>query len=65
MGRILSMMDTESRIKVLQEQHQQLEENLSFAEKSLQGNDRINFIKRRKLHIKDEITRLEKEISND
>lgn len=59
------MMDTESRIKVLQEQHQQLEENLSFAEKSLQGNDRINFIKRRKLHIKDEITRLEKEISND
>lgn len=57
-------MDAENRIKVLQEQHQQLEEHLVFAEKSLQGNDRINFIKRRKLHIKDEINRLEKEISN-
>ena len=59
------MKDIESRIKVLREQHRVLEDNLIVAEKSFEGNMRINFIKKRKLSIKDEVERLEKEMSSE
>lgn len=59
------MKSKSERIKVLVNQHQQLEKNLSLAEKTRQNNNNINFIKRKKLQVKDEIIRLEKEISND
>lgn len=56
------MKDIEGRIEVLRAQHKILEENLAVAEKTFEGNQRINFIKKRKLSIKDEIARLEKEM---
>lgn len=56
------MKDIEGRIEVLRAQHKVLEENLIVAEKTFEGNQRINFIKKRKLSIKDEIARLEKEM---
>ena len=57
------MKDIEGRIEVLRAQHKVLEENLVVAEKTFEGNQRINFIKKRKLSIKDEIAKLEKEMA--
>lgn len=52
------MVSTEDRIVVLKEQHRELEKKLEYAEKHLEGDQRITFIKKQKLRIKDELARL-------
>lgn len=59
------MKDKQKRIDVLTEQHQVLENKLDTAIKHLAGNERVNLLKKRKLAIKDEISKLHKELDNE
>ena len=54
------LVDNLDRITVLQEQHTALDEKIKHAEKNYEGNLRVNFLKKSKLKIKDEITALQK-----
>lgn len=53
------------RIRVLAEQHNILENKLDVAVKHLAGSERVGYIKKRKLQIKDEITKLQRELDNE
>lgn len=59
------MKDKQQRIDVLTEQHHILDSKLDTAIKHLAGNERVNMLKKRKLAIKDEIVRLNKELDNE
>lgn len=55
------MISTKERINILKEKHRQLKDRVMYAEKNLEGDLRIGFLKKLKLKVKDEITRLEKQ----
>jgi uncharacterized protein YdcH (DUF465 family) len=50
----------QSHIDHLKEKHHEIDKLLLEADKHFEDNERINGLKKQKLHIKDEIVRLEK-----
>jgi hypothetical protein len=55
------MISLENRISILKEQHIDLDKRLHIAEKNYESDEAVAVIKKQKLKIKDEITRLEKQ----
>jgi hypothetical protein len=53
----------ENHIAHLKEKHHEIDKLLLEADEHWEDNQRINNLKKQKLHIKDEIARLEKQVS--
>lgn len=53
----------EGHLAHLKEKHHEIDKLLLEADEHWEENQRINNLKKQKLHIKDEITRLEKQMS--
>jgi hypothetical protein len=58
------MKDTQERIRVLEDRHQLLDEKIRVLFKRYATDAEVEELKLKKLHIKDEIVRLQKELDN-
>jgi hypothetical protein len=59
------MTSLEDRVEILESKHKELDQQIEFATEHYEGDMRVSFLKKTKLKIKDELTRLKKLLTGE